>query len=75
MSALILIDYGVDWSKIVAVSFFLTNSIIFSESKKKKSKCTIWDAFSSRNDIKLWYSETDLLKIKESINILSNLLM
>ena len=74
MSALILIDCGVDWSKIVAVSFFLTNSMIFSESEKK-SKCTIWDVFSSCNDIKLWYSETDLLKIKESINILSNLLM
>ena len=69
MSAPILIDYGVDWSKIVAVAFFLTNSIFFSQSKKK-SKCTVWDVFSLCNDIKLWYSETDLLKIKESINTL-----
>ena len=37
---------------------------------KKKYKCTIWDIFSSRNDIKVWYSETDLLLIKESINTL-----
>ena len=73
MSALILIDYGVDWSKIVAVSFFLDKFNTFFRIKKKKSKCTVWDVFSLCNDIKLWYSETDLLKIKESINTLSNL--
>ena len=72
MSALILIDYGVDWSKIVAVSFFF-NKVNNFFTIKKKSKCTIWDVFSSRHDLNLWYSETDLLKIKESINTLSNL--
>ena len=73
MSALILIEYVVDWSKTVAVSFFFNKFNNFFRIKKKNSKCTIWDAFSSRNDIKLWYSESDLLKIKESINTLSNL--
>ena len=73
MSAPILIDYGVDWSKIVAVAFFFNKFNIFFTIKKKKSKCTVWDVFSLCNDIKLWYSETDLLKIKESINTLSNL--